>query len=178
MWNTGQSPISMRLSENTPTLETYWRHKLPLCPPVAPLGCSVLVVLTRILTMRRTGGTREAVRRSPIGCLGQLAGVSKVVRHPTPAQCLRPVLLIYRTEEMERKNRRKKMDKLPYCGSYTTPRKRNPQRSHPPGHQPAMALVKRLFHCPQARESGGLNTKAQPPNSRGNSPASTLQDTY
>ena len=40
-------------------------------------------ILTRILTMKRIEGNVGAVRRSPIGCSGQLAGVSKVVRYPT-----------------------------------------------------------------------------------------------
>jgi len=36
------------------------------------------------MTMRRMVGNVGAVLRSPIGCPGQFAGVSKVVRYPTP----------------------------------------------------------------------------------------------
>ena len=53
-------------------------------PDRLPFGCSILVGADLYLDGEAHSGNVGAVRRSLIGCLGQLAGVSKVVRHPTP----------------------------------------------------------------------------------------------
>jgi hypothetical protein len=53
--------------------------------PLSPLSVArYWWILTCILTMKRVGGTWEPSGASPIGCLGQLAGVSKVVLYPPP----------------------------------------------------------------------------------------------
>lgn len=50
-----------------------------------PFGCSILVGADLHLDDEAHRGNVGAVRRSPMVCLGQLAGVSKVVRDPTHA---------------------------------------------------------------------------------------------